>query len=386
MENSEIKDMAKNALDPETLEILRLSLNEDLYPSQIANRLKRSTSYVVKKLKKLEKHGLVKSDYVTRDGKATKRYALITEELAFKVDFKNGNVSIKGKNSNYLDKFVEIHPELFQTYEDYVLWSTGKIQPKKAANYFDVPIEDTEKLLKDIQEDIKRLFLLAFETRFRNWKYGMESGYIDFVEDWLIIPTQKLAQEMGGEGDPLVDRILMGETYLSVLEKEFQKENIQAKLKNLEGDRLIFREKEHRPKLLNYKINLKTKGMLEEEDAEGLVSIGKQVGTVITKFIDLPLETILSTVFGRVNVNKSEERIEIFMQDCLVCEGVEGEKACQFVSGVLSGILESKGLDTKIRETSCKAEGEDACVFHVEIKHSDPIPEGAEKVKTLLGG
>lgn len=340
----------------------------------------------MKKLKKLEKHGVVKSSYVTRDGKATKRYRLLNEELVLRIDLKNANVSLKEKNSNYIDKFAETHPELFQSYEDYVLWSAGKINPKKVANYFDVPLEGAEKILTDIREDIERVFMKAHETRFKNWKYGMETGYIDFVEDWLIIPAQRLSLERGGMGEPFIDRILRGETYLSVLEKEFQRNDLLGELKKLEQERLLFLEREYRPTLVNYKINLKTKQMMEEGDGEVLFSMGKRVGAGLVKFINLPLETTLLSLFGRVGINELEEEIEISLQDCRVCEGVKGGPACQFVSGVLERVLEANGIEATVLETSCKAEGGDACVFHGEITHKESVPEGAEKIRQLLGG
>ncbi|MEE9594813.1 MAG: V4R domain-containing protein [Candidatus Hydrothermarchaeales archaeon] len=386
MENSQIKDLAKSALDPDTLEILRLSLNEDLYPSQIAKRLNRTTSYVVKKLKKLENQDLVKSSYVTRDGKATKKYSLVTDELVLRIDFQKGSVSLKEKNSSYLDKFVQIHPELFQSYEDYIIWATGKIHPKTVANYFDVEPDEAEKILVDIQGNIERVFMKAYETRFKNWKYGMDSGYIDFEEDWLIIPAQKLSLERGGKGNPLINRILQGETYLSVLEKEFQKEGLLDEIKKLERERLLFLENEYRPKLVNYKINLRTKEMMEEGSHEVLFSMGKHAGTAITKFINLPLETTLSSLFGSVKVKRLKGSIEISLQECQACKDMKGKKACQFTSGVLSSVLEANDINATVRETSCKAEGADACVFHGEIKHEEPVQDGAENVKQLLGG
>ncbi len=386
MENINIKELAKSALDPASLEILRLSLDEDLYPSQIAEMLNRTSSYVVKKLKKLEKYGVVKSSYVTRDGKATKKYQLLNDELVFRIDLKNANVRLEKMGSSYLDRFAETRPELFQSFEDYVLWSTGKIHPKKVASYFDVPIEEAEKLLIDIREDIERVFWKACQTSFKKWKYGMESGYIDFVEDWLIIPAQRLSLGREGRTSPLVDRIRQGETYLSLLEKDFQKNDLLGELKKLERERRLFLEREYRPTLVNYKINLKTKQMMEEGGSEELFSMGKQVGAGIAKFIDLPLDRTLSSLFGRVGISNMGEEIAISLQDCRVCEGIKGEKVCGFVSGVLESVLATNGIDATVWETSCKAEESDACVFHGEITPMEPFPNGADKIKQLLGG
>lgn len=78
-----------------TMEILRLAVEDGLYPSQIASKLEVSKSSVVKKLNELEKHGIINSRFSTRRGSVVKRFQLVVEEFTLRVDLRNGKVRLE---------------------------------------------------------------------------------------------------------------------------------------------------------------------------------------------------------------------------------------------------------------------------------------------------
>jgi predicted transcriptional regulator len=91
------RGLMRLVLNDETMEIMRLAVEEGMYPSQIATKLGKSKSFVVKKLNELEGYGIIKSRFSRRQGSVVKKFQLVVEEFTLKVNLKLREVKLEEK-------------------------------------------------------------------------------------------------------------------------------------------------------------------------------------------------------------------------------------------------------------------------------------------------
>ncbi len=121
-------------------------------------------------------------------------------------------------------------------------------------------------------------------------------------------------------------------------------------------------------------------------DASTLVySAGRRVGAPIGKSVAGQANGDLGAFLGGVvNISRdlgigvvslvpdtlTDEAMTLRVDECVTCAGSEpiGKKICHFEGGFIAAVVEGfTGAPAIVTETHCNANGDDACIFHVDL-------------------
>lgn len=372
----------KMLLDPLSLQIVQLAVRENLYPNEIAKRIGKSNSLVVKRLKALEARGMLEGHFVTENGRAVKKYSLASEELNLKINFISGGIELLKRRRAPFEEIASSRPELFESYKDYCFWASAK--PREVASLLTMPEHEAVKIAQNIKDNIEDVFAAALKARVQNWKKGAVGTYFTFVSDVAVIPTQRLDREAAGIDRKLLERLFSGEAMLSALHGELGINDLERQVEELSKNKMVMLEEKTIP-VLNYgEINRVTGQRLKEKNgAQQLHALGRATGEKLASLLGESIDEALRTLFAPVEKTKTPKGEQVSLRRCVACEGIK-EKACYFVAGTIEAIFESRGVKVAVREEACKGEGAKACVFAVEPKVMQ-APKGTERVKELLG-
>lgn len=384
----EVRGLAKLLFDPLTRDILQLATSEGLYPNQIARKIGKSNSLVVKKLRGLEKHGIVSSSYTTIGGKAVKRYALSDEELLFRIDLRSGDTQIQKKRSSPLYEIVKKHASLFDGYENYLLWTKGKVSRDEFSRSTGLAAQDAEDVMGEIRSDVEGVFLTAYFQKLRNWKESLKSAYLDFVEDYVVIPTHRL-KPLPGLDATLINKLSKGETFLSTLKEEVPLPDLEARLKELEKMKMLVLEEKHFPRIAFDKVIELAKSTKESSGSAieaTLYGLGKDTGKNLARFLPdtKAVQTAFKALFGAVRIEKASDGKRVIFPNCRICKSLDERRACHFISGLMESVLETHGLKVTVMEEKSRIE-KHSCIFSINLKTDEDVVVASEKLKALFG-
>jgi predicted hydrocarbon binding protein/predicted transcriptional regulator len=375
----------KTLLDPLTMQIVQLAVRENLYPNEIAKRVGKSNSLVVKRLKALERRGVLQGYFTTEGGRAVKKYRLASDELQLKVNFISGNVDLIKSRRQPFEEIVSSRPELFKSYKDYCFWLSAKAQPKEVASLLKTPEHDAAKLAQNIKDNLEDAFIIAHKVRLENWKNSAEGVYFTLVSDYAVIPTHRLNKEAPGMNKRLLERLSRGEALLSTLRRELPGvDNLEKQIEELSKSKMVLLEEKTLPLLNCSEINRLTKQRLKEKHGpQQLHSLGRDVGEKVASLLGGDLDDALLTLFPGAMRKKTLKGERISIRECAVGKGAK-KKSCYFIAGVLEALFESRGIKLTVTEEVCRANGAKACIFTVTPKGKQ-IVKGTMRVKELLG-
>ncbi len=321
---------------------------------------------MVKRLRGLEKYGIVRGHFTTSGGKAVKRYELADEELLLRIDLRNVDTQIQKKKSSPLYEVIKKHPSLFEGYENYLLWSKGRFSADELTHAAGLPIQDAQEVIKEIRGDAEGVFLTAYFHRLGGWKKSINDAYLDFVDDYVIIPTHRLKQTPGLDS-ALLERISRGETLLSTLKEEVPLPDLEVRLKELEKMKMLVLEEKHFPRIAFDKVIELAKSMKESSGGaveSTLYALGKETGKNLARFLpDLKaVQTAFKTLFGAVRMESAASGERVILPNCRICGSMEEKRACHFIGGLMESVLEIHDINVAVKEE--KARGD---------KHSCPL-------------
>jgi predicted hydrocarbon binding protein len=340
------KEVSRLVFNQLTIEIIYLATQEGLYPNEIARKLKKSSSLVVKRLKELEKHGIVRGFYTTKNDKAVKKYELADEELVFRINLWNGKTWILEKKNSAISRILKDYPDMFEGFENYLLWSKGKFSSDEVANITGLSFQESDEFLKEIKGSVENMFLTAYISKIQGWKDGLKNAYLDFIDDYVIIPTNRLNK-------------------LSTLKEETDIQELEVNLRHLEKMKMVILEKKHFPRITLDKVVELAKtmdGCQTEDVGKTLYILGGETGRSLKRFLKDPesFKSALEILFGTVKVIGADDRI--VLENCRVCNGFEENPACNFVSGLIKSVLEGYGFRMEVKKEK-KEKNELSCSF-----------------------
>lgn len=375
----------KTLLDPLTMEIVRLAVKEDLYPNEIAKRMGKSSSLVVKRLKALEAEGVLKGYFATEGGRAVKKYKIVSDEVALRVNFSSGSVKLVKRKTQPFKELISLRPELFEDYKGFCFWLRAESRPEEAASVLGMPEAEAVELARQIKDNLEEAFIAALKTRLENWKNSTEGVYFTIESDYSVIPTHRLNMGVSGIDGRLLRRLLRGETLLSCLQSDFRDiPDLDEQIERLSKRKMVILEERNLP-VLNYKeIHRLTKERLMGGNGpQQLHHLGKEVAEKMASMLGEPSDDALTGIFPRAKTHKTLKGERIAIERCDVCRDLK-QKACYFIAGVIEGLYDWRGEAVSVVEDTCKAEGAKVCTFSVIHKEKPPI-KGTERVKELLG-
>jgi predicted hydrocarbon binding protein/DNA-binding Lrp family transcriptional regulator len=384
MEN--IKGTVKILIDETAQKILQLATGKGYYPNQIARELGLSNSLVVMKLKELERLGIIWGRFESKGGKAVKKYYLLKDELILKIDISKGKLSLTEEEPGKIKEIVSKRPELFQDYENYLLWSRGKMHVKDVAEYFNVTLDEAKEILKTVSEDLETAFQVAYEARIKKWKKGVETTFFELVEDSLVIPTHRIETTPSDLSPELTQEISKGETYLSTLKKQYPHLKVEDEVRELEKRKMVVVEEQHVPQLNFTEIRKLTQAKLKK-DRGGLFNLGRKTGERMARFAGKTHKGLFEGLFNGADIVKTGGKEKVIIPGCREHLGAKGrEKACYFIAGVMEGLLQGKGEEVVVYEETCGARGGKSCEFIISPKEQVEESVSSRRVKRLLLG
>jgi predicted hydrocarbon binding protein/DNA-binding Lrp family transcriptional regulator len=367
-------------LDPLSIKIAKMAVYEGKTPTKIAAEIGKSTSLVFLRLKEMEEAGIMESKFTIKDGKITKKYALPYEHLNIRVevDFRRGDAVLTKEKAGTLEHALDAMPELFGSYNDFILWKKNLVSTVEIADKLGATEEKAEEIKGTILENLEEAFLIAYRHRIRDWRGREEEGLLEFEEDFLVAAGGKFEEQAKKNNTlkELANILSEGEVFLSTLDAYHA-----DMAKKLSKDRIIFLEEVKRPVLDFERINTITREAVGKENWEvRLYSMGKRVGSIILKSSRAPPNTALRAVFGQDNVIFDEGSVRI--KKCRTCTGLSGRKVCYFITGLVEELFARQGVRTE--EVTCFAAGDKSCTFALKEIPSTSI-SGFQKVRDLLG-
>lgn len=102
-------------------------------------------------------------------------------------------------------------------------------------------------------------------------------------------------------------------------------------------------------------------------------SIAKQANGDLGEFLGGVVETSRALGIGVISLvpgSLTSEGMTLRVDECVTCAGAEplGRKICHFEGGFIAAVVEGfTGQPAIATETHCNANGDDACVFHVDL-------------------
>jgi predicted transcriptional regulator/predicted hydrocarbon binding protein len=384
MEN--LKETVKLLIDETTQKILRLATREGYYPNQIARELGLSNSLVVTRLKELERLGIIWGRFENSDGKAVKKYYLIEDRLVLKIDLSKGKLSLTEEESSKIQEIVSKRPELFQDYENYLLWSSGKMHIKDISESFNVTLEEAKEILEAVTEDLEGAFLKAYEAKIKKWSGGLEATLFELVEDSLIIPTHRIESSHPELNPALIGEISKGEVYLSTLKKHYPELDVEGEVKELEKRKMVVIEDQHVPHLNFREIQKLTKEKIKK-DKGALFNLGRKTGERMAKFVGETHKGLFEWLFKDADLVKNRGKEKVIIPGCYKRVGAEGSgKTCYFIAGLIEGLLQGKGEEVIVFEETCGAQGGKTCEFVISLKEQVEESVSSRRVKRVLLG
>lgn len=381
-----IKETVRLLIDETTQKILQLATEQGYYPNQIARELGLSNSLVVTKLKELERQGIVWGRFESKKGKAVKRYYLIENEFVLRIDLSKGKMSLTEKEHARIKEIVNKQPDLFQNYNNYLLWANGKMQAKDIANYFSVTLDEAEDILEVISENLGDAFLAAYEEKIEKWSEGVETTFYELVKDLLIIPTQRIELSASDLSPHLLTEIAKGETYLSALKKHYPDVNVEGEVDEMDKRKMVVIEEQYVPVLNFMEIRKLTQEKLRN-DKSGLFNVGRKTGESMARFVGKASKGLFEGLFKGADFVKSGKKEKVVIPECYKLIGQSGNgKTCYFISGLIEGVLQGMGQDVFIYEETCGGEGGGNCEFIISPKAQVEESISSRRVKKLLLG
>ncbi len=381
----DIKNLVKLALDEVTMKILQMAVVDNLYPNQIARKLGKSNSLIVKRLKDLERGGIIEGRFETEGGKAVRKYKLIAEKLILSVDLVNSSVDLqREKGVKYFEEFVSKCPTLFENRQNYLSWERGSMKPEEIALRMELTLPQAEELVKNVQGAIDQVFSIAFQQKLKKWRGDEGDACIDFTEDYVVIPTERLGVTIEGVDAEMIKRLSEGEVLLSHLENGLDTQNIKRQVEDLESRKMVVLEKKSLPKIVFDNVNRITKTHISKPGGDkNLHYMGKAVGKEIFRLVQESSLTLLNETLRGAKVTRKNGRRVIKVDNCTACIGIAQTKACYFIAGFIESILEMEHPGIIVREATCKANGDMTCTF-IEEGTTPDKRKSAERVKELL--
>lgn len=381
-----LKETVKLLIDDTTQKILKLAIREGYYPNQIARELGVSNSLVVTRLKELERLGIVWGRFENRGGKAVKKYYLRENKLVLKIDLARGKLGLTEEESSRIREIVSKRPELFQDYENYFLWSSGKMHIRDIAESFNVTLEEAGEILEEVTEDLDTAFLKAYEAKLKKWSSGLEATLFELVEDALIIPTHRIDSPPRELTPALIREISGGETYLSTLKKHYPELDVEGEVKELEKRKMVVIEDQHVPHLNFREIQRLTREKIKR-DKGALFNLGRKTGERMAKFVGETHRGLFEWLFKDADWVKKGEKERIIIPGCYKRLGARGPgKTCYFIAGLIEGLLQGKGEEVIVFEERCGAQGGETCEFIVSSKDRVEESVSSRRVKRVLLG
>lgn len=384
MEN--IKETVKILIDDTAQKILQLATGKGYYPNQIAREIGLSNSLVVTKLKELERLGVIWGRFESRKGKAVKRYYLLKDEFLLKIDLSRGRLSLTEEEPSRIKEIVSKRPDLFQDYENYLLWSSGKMRLKEIAEYFNVTLDEAEEISEAVSANLDGAFLAAYEAKIKKWNEGVETTFYELVEDSLIIPTHRIESPVPGLSPEVISEISKGETYLSALKKQYPDLNVEDEVKELVKRKMAVVEDQHVP-LLNFAEIRKLTHEKLKKDKGGLFNLGRKTGERMARFVGEAHKGLFEGLFKGADFVKIGKKEKVIIPGCHKRIGAPGNgKACYFIAGLIEGVLQGRGEDVIVYEEACGGRGTNTCEFIISPKEQVEESISSRRVKKLLLG
>jgi predicted hydrocarbon binding protein len=384
-QEKEIKNLVKAFLDKDTSRILELAVTEHLYPNQIARNIGKSNSFVVKRLKLLEKLGIIKGRFETSEGKAVKKYELIGEKITLEINIKENGIRFKKEvTPRLVSEIIEKCPDLFESKKNYLSWLKGGIKAETISQRTGLPALKAEEIVKEVERSIDYYFIEALTKKLKKWKEEGEV-FVSYKKDYIVIPTQRINDKVENISPALIKLISQGEISVSRLEEILGSPDIWDQIRVLAGKKMILLEEKIVPNLLFENISSVTeKEIIKPDGPELLYYLGKTTGREVYEVDKGKPLAFLNNILGGLVKTKEGEQIVISVPKCNI-HGVKGERVCYFLAGFIEGVMETEYPGLKVEEIACKASDEGPCTFAIKKRKPGLEDKVIERFKKLLG-
>lgn len=382
---SEIKNLVKVFLDSDTGRILDLAVVEHLYPNQIARKIGKSNSLVVKRLNILERFGIIEGRFETEGGKAVKKYELVGDKLNLEINIREGGIQLKKEVSlKLISEVIDKCPDLFESKKNYVSWLTGRIKAETVAKRAGLSSTQAEEVVMEVKQSLDYYFLEALAHHLKEWRDEGEI-FAGYKKDSLIIPTQRISDKVDGVSAALFKTIAKGEIMGSRLEELFEAPDLWEQVQVLVDKKMVLLEEKIVPTLLYENINKVTKReIMNPEGGQVLHQLGKATGAeVYDDDMGEPVR-FLRSILGGIIETKKDGRIIFTVSKCNIHD-VKGGRICHFLAGFIEGVMEIEYPGTRVEEIACRAANEGSCTFSVKKRKIGLEDTVTERFKKILG-